>query len=431
MRRMLAAMQIVGLLTLGGTAQAQEQDPVPPEQGTVEPARQYFVDISVSEVVGNDRGQVGIGSPTEVVLHATNTSAEAANGVTLKISPTEGVTISPMSLSFGDLAADGGTADRRVTVTIASEDGCQDYTGWEGALSSSLGEQGVKFGVSVLCPGPRLAQELVEFVGGDGDAIAEPGETLQVFISYRNNGRDAATDVRATLSTRSDGVTVTDATSAWGTISPDTVVRARDPFVVTIAKDAKTQDTGCSWDGGSVVVDGGDAPVADQPADQPTSSDGSTPSSSVGSGSSPSGGSGSSQGAPGGGADGQTTTEEVPEDSPMTQEAPAPRPGGEPPGEEPEQPDPSVTVEGTMKVTAAEVSFDDMFSNQMMCLMAEGRPSDARGDAAGGAKDTDALAGAAREDSAPGGRGPSIALAAVLLAAVLTQLGWRLQRART
>jgi hypothetical protein len=409
MRRMLAVVWIFGLLSLSGTAMAQEKDQPQSEPGTVEPARPYFVDVSVSEVIGNDRGQVAIGEPTQVVLHATNTSGEPATGVTVKIAATPNATISPSTVTFGDLKAEGGTADRRVTVTIAGEKDCQDYTGWVGTLTSSLGEQEI------------------EFVGGDGDGIPEPGETLQVYVSYRNNGRDAATNVRATLESTSEGVTVSDPFAIWGTIPAGAVGRATDPFEISIASDAPMQENGCSWDGGEVIVDDGDAP----PPDQPVSSDGS--STGTGSAGSSSGSPGSGSAGASGSADGTATSTVAPDEAPdrAQDEAPEPRPY-----QEPAPQDAGVTVVGQMRVTADEVSFEETISNQMVCLMAEGRPSGEK-DGSGASGDRtaedmlrdDVIAGVVRPDT-DAGRGSTIAIAVLLLAMVMTQLGWRIARTK-
>lgn len=440
MRRMLMLVAISMLVFAGpGQALAQANQPAttqpaetPPDggsSGTVEPAPAWYVDISVGAIIvdGAEVDRVPIGRPATLRFTATNASDKAANDVTVTLEPPANATLSDRTLSFGDLAAQGN-ANATTTIEITSEENCQDFLGWVGTLRSSLGEQMTKFGVSVDCPGPRLSIERWEFVGGDGDEIPEPGETLQIFLTYRNDGRDPATDVRATLTTASKGVTVTDATSAFGTVAARASQRATDPFTIEVADDAPLQDSSSC---GGVPVQEGPPPVEDSgsvPPDSTVSSDGSTSGGAATSGSSGSGSTGS------GGSDPSVVHDQpmtiAPE--PGTADEPAPEPAPDGRLIAPVEPmDPSVAIDAQLKVTSDQVSFDDVFSNQMVCIMdtARGGPADGTGaPEADGRVYKDALATGATSRSAE--RGGIVALAAVLLAAIGSQVGWRLMRAR-
>lgn len=428
LRRMLMLVAILTLVFAGpGQALAQEAETQPAEtppdggsSGTVEPASAWYVDVSVGAIIvdGAEVDRVPIGRPATLRFTATNASDKAASDVTVTLEPPANATLSDRTLSFGDLPAQGN-AKATTTIEITSEENCQDFLGWVGTLRSSLGEQMTKFGVSVDCPGPRLGIEKWEFVGGDGDDLPEPGETLQIFLTYRNDGRDPATDVRATLTTASKGVTVTDATSSFGTVAARASRRATDPFTIEVAGDAPLQDSSSC---GGVPVQEGPPPDATVSSDGSTSGGRATPGSS-GSGSTGSGGS----------------EPAVVPDQPMTI---APEPGtADEPDPEPapdgrliapvEPMDPSVAIDAQLKVTSDQVSFDDMFSNQMVCIMdtARGGPADGSGaPEADGRVYKDALATGGTSRST--GRGGLVALAAVLLAAIGSQVGWRLMRAR-
>jgi hypothetical protein len=85
-----------------------------------------------------------------------------------------------------------------------------------------------------------------DYVGGDGDDVPEPGETLSVAIALHNGTRESpysiedyrgfpAKEVTGTLLSQTLGIRILRARSTWPDIAPHQVARNVLPFVVEIA----------------------------------------------------------------------------------------------------------------------------------------------------------------------------------------------------
>ena len=86
-------------------------------------------------------------------------------------------------------------------------------------------------------PGAILAFEAKAFddtAGGDGDSLPEPGETVNVTVTLRNRGTAEATGVAGTLSTTTSGVTVIQASSAYGNIPLGGTASNTVPFTFSV-----------------------------------------------------------------------------------------------------------------------------------------------------------------------------------------------------
>ncbi|MEA2436077.1 MAG: large repetitive protein, partial [Thermoleophilaceae bacterium] len=69
--------------------------------------------------------------------------------------------------------------------------------------------------------------------GGDGDGVAEPGESLDVSETVRNPGGSAATGVSGTLQSLTPGLTVTNATASYPNVAAGGTASGASPFGVT------------------------------------------------------------------------------------------------------------------------------------------------------------------------------------------------------
>ncbi len=70
---------------------------------------------------------------------------------------------------------------------------------------------------------------------GDGDGIAEPGETITLSVDLKNTGPDTATSVQATLSTTTPGISITDAVTTFPDIPPGQILTSESPhFTIEI-----------------------------------------------------------------------------------------------------------------------------------------------------------------------------------------------------
>ena len=71
--------------------------------------------------------------------------------------------------------------------------------------------------------------------GGDGDGVVEPGETVNLNETLRNNGDGAATGISGTLSASTTGVTVPQPSSPYPDIAPAASGTNSSPFRVALA----------------------------------------------------------------------------------------------------------------------------------------------------------------------------------------------------
>jgi hypothetical protein len=399
MRRACIFLTAALLVLAGGAARAQEDKPTdgggssapgaPPSTGT-EPAPTGTVDVEkiVLRVNGKTVEAAPAGATVEVTIGLRNFSDKTVDNVKLHIDPSEGGRITDADATYGDIAAGDG-ADG-VFALVVDRDPCPEFYGLGGEISFDGGTAPLKIGIATACPGPRLSIQDVAFTGGDGDGVPEPGETLRAFVILRNDGRDAATNVRATVKVTGKGISSSTDDLAWPDIAPGEAEKSKTALTVTISDDAPRQE-GCSGsprDGGVVVIppEEGGTPVDDTPisSDGSVGSSGNT-SNQPGSSSPGSAGTGSTEPAqvdpaPPSTAEPQPITTTV-EPDPGTEPAPppdrgtiepAPAPGT--PGPEEPAPDRPVQVQLQMDVTATGYTNGLEYSNQTVCAYQEGAP---------------------------------------------------------
>lgn len=455
MRRLAALCIPAAILLTAAPASADEAKPA--ETGSAETGSSMvapdgkpadmgdvFVNFSGVRVDGETVHRIPRGRVSTLLLEVYNPHEEAVTDVVVTFLNGDGIAFPTRNAEVARI--DGyGSASIEVEVQVAERAECADDGQAPVTTSSSRGSSETVMWLPIACPGPRLYQSQVEFLGGDGDGIPEPGERLEVWVSYGNWGVDPATNMRGTLTISSEDVTVITGTATWPTIPPDgggeggQATKQLAPFIIQIADDAETVDNGCGGYGGGVVVE-------DMPAD-----DGGTGSSG--------GGSVSSDGTTtGGGADGSTPTEpqqvepapaqdpDAPTSSEADMEAAerearaederrAEMPAEDPYYGEPEPSDPSVMFDGTLHLEAAEVTMDDYIGSSPVCMLADGvagsggnaRDLDESGVGAPESADVDLTAAAGADDGTSGGSGTA-ALAAAFLAGIATTAWFVLRR---
>lgn len=354
------------------------------------------------------------GREVDLVIGLQNSSESAATDVVGVLeSAGGGMRLVEGRARFGDIAA-GAYATASFRVEAVRED-CSDTAGVVMRLTSSFGDDVVKFPVAVDCPGPRLYTTEVTYVGGDDDGVPEPGERLNVFVGIQNAGHDPATGVRATMSVAADAkVRVIDATASWPDIAGGADARNTTPFVIEIAGDAPVTQP-CT----PFTVD--PVPLSDEPV----SSDGGTVEPDAGAGSSGAGSAGSTgtgSTEPSEAAPPPTETEtvapdeqvEAPEGTEGEPSEPRPARTDEPVAE----PDPAAQFEARLKITTDQRSFDTTIGSMMVCALTDTAAPTAGG---GDAKDLAESAKGARNANDKAG---ALSLAAVLVAAA-GSLVWR------
>ncbi len=72
--------------------------------------------------------------------------------------------------------------------------------------------------------------------GGNGDGIAQPGETISLSIGLANEGGSDATDISLLLSSRESTISVSDSTALVPDIPAGSWAQSTDPFVFTVSE---------------------------------------------------------------------------------------------------------------------------------------------------------------------------------------------------
>lgn len=412
-----SAILIAALLSVNTVPAFAQTADEPPSAPATEPA--FAGDLFVEGVTLSVDGETVELAPTgtDVVAKITirNGSEKDASDVKLSVAdPGDGTKVLDGDVTLGTIAA-GAAGSGTITFSVSSEN-CYESSGLGGTITSSIGESPTKFGFAVDCPGPRLYFESVRYDGGDGDQAPEPGERLKVFVTLRNQGRDAATDVRGALKVETIGVRVIDGDANWVTIAPKTAGVNQTPFVIEISEDAKTAQPCQPISSGAIIVEDGGS----TDSDEPVSSDGETPTQvapapdqtsepgSTGAGSSGSTGTGTTD------DDGSTSSGTIEPDrgepEPEASDLPA---KGEPEPEPAPAEDPPAAFDAMLPVSASGRTFDASFGSGLVCAFTEIGTS--------GRDDTAAPAADANEEKAVGvksANGGGLAVAGVLLALI-------------
>lgn len=429
-RSLIASLAALAFIVSAAPAFAQTQDkptePAPPITDIAPGA----IEITKTGLSVDGRSVEAAPPGVEVTLTLTfrNAGSEALKAVkvTLAGSP-ETMKLTDADAALGDLAQ-GESADGEFAFVLAGE--CFEFVGIGGEAVYEGGAVPLKVALPAACPGPRLALTSVTFEGGDGDDVPEPGETLRVIFELVNHGKDAATNLRASVKISGDGLSATGTDLKWPDIEPGGSARNAAPLILSISSDAKRQE---SCESQPQPLPGQEDPgvaVDDKslPPDTVVSSDGTVSSSGSSTGepgsapgSEPAPGAGvppsSGQTEPGSqGSGGGTAIAEPPPSSVEPQPAPVePEPGtggGTEPGTiEPDpapgtaepvplpepiepQPDPGpaedqpVVIQALLTVTAADYETATEWSNQTFCAFERGAATDLPLNAAFAAKDS-------------------------------------------
>jgi uncharacterized repeat protein (TIGR01451 family) len=378
---------------------------IEPTPGSIdpEPAPSLFISATRMRVGDREVDAAPPGDRVELQITLSNQTDRTFRDVSGVLSAeVEGVHVTQKGGAFGDIAP-GKEADASFAFTHDAKP-CSEKLAFSLALSTGETQS---LGVPGDCPGPRLFVENVEYGGGDGDDIPEPGETVSVTVTLRNEGRDPANDVRGTLTTSSNDVTVTRGTTSWNDIAPGSSARNNEDLVIKIADDAPRQETQCQGvsDGDGSVSSDTDVQIA--PAGEATAEPAETitaepavvepaPSSEATTEPEP-------QPVP---PPGQTTVEPAPQPVPPDEKTVEPEP-------EPSPQDAPARIEARLNVAASGQTFELFVDNGIACMAF----------AAEGAPETAGAAGVARDSAPPseghGGAAFPIAVSALVSAAAL------------
>lgn len=406
----LSAVLAAGAFVIAGAGPAMAEDPVPPDGGGssgstgAAPMQPVFQEGTRILTDGQEARVLLPGKRSTVELTFHNQGSSDVRAAVAVAEHSSGATVAASRSEVGTIPA-GGTAVARFDVTVDSET-CTEFYGIGGQLTSNdLPEPAYfKAGFPVACPGARLSLADVIIGGGDGDHLAEPGETVTLTVVLRNDGADPAQGVTGRLSVRGDGVEALTATATWPDIPSGETASSVAPYVLRIAADAPRQDSECGTRGEPIAID---------PAPAPEDAPGSTEPGAAG-------GSGTAVSSDGNASSEPAIASDMPlvvEPAPPVGAEPAPMPMPAEPPHEPEEPgEPGVAFDAVFEIaTANDERFTLEFSNSMYCAYAE----DGNQNVDMGAGGTDA---ARLEASAPTGArsqgGPAVPAAAALLSVV-------------
>lgn len=409
--RRLVMMMGVALLLPPATAPAQDvptqKEPIPPVAelaGVV-----YVTDVELS-VNGRRVDAAPPGDPVVATVGIVNGGTERITNVRITVSAADDeARLTRAAASVGDL--DPRETGRAEIELVVRPERCNDFIGLAGEVTFDGGSSPIKVGIPVGCPGPRLWLEKVEFEGGDGDGVPEPGETLRMFVTLRNEGRDPAAGVKAHITVRGEGVSAKGTDLAWRDVAAGATQQSLAGVVVTVSESAPPQE-GCKDLPLVEPAPDKDAPVTTLPPDSSVASDGTvSPPSSSGSGS------GRVPGSAGSGEPASPGPDVIVDPAPGTIE-PLPAPNetgtdGREPAPAPIEPAPNpepardlpIRLDVQVALSAAEYSTALEYSTAMICAFREGEAGDALG--------RPALA--AQDDAGSGQGGAALPLAVAFL----------------
>ncbi len=197
---------------------------------------------------GNKDGVSDAGESIVMPVTLKNIGEVNATGVTATLKTgNKWIQVTDDFASFPDMASSGGSArsnpDHFAWNSDAATPDDTDVTfhlDWSSNGGSYTGT--VSFHQSVVRVILTVQQSTVDdAAGGDGDGIADPGETIRLAVTLRNKGHAAAHTVEGVLSTNSPWASVTDANANFEDVPARASGRSLAPhFGLTI--DAATPD---------------------------------------------------------------------------------------------------------------------------------------------------------------------------------------------
>jgi hypothetical protein len=172
-----------------------------------------------------------------VRIFVRNGSGHTAHDVRLELNPAAGITMPYPNADYGTLSV-GEVRSKAIGFEISSAQCNGPTLKIYGTLRSAETAVPIVVDVNTNCPGPRFFVRAIRYRGGNGDAIADPGERLEVFVRLENAGHDTATGIEGTLVVHGNDLTVIDAIAPWPDIPVGGVAENKEPFVIQLSENA-------------------------------------------------------------------------------------------------------------------------------------------------------------------------------------------------
>ena len=183
---------------------------------------------------GNGNGLIEYSEIIELTLTLKNIGIPEAVAVTGQLVTSDPhTTVLVDQASFGTIPGSGGTASSAAPFVFAVSPRVPDNH--EIAFEFVISELPDTLDLELIALAPALgvvAVEVDDSVGGDGDGIPEPGETVALALTVGNDGSVAATNVQGTLAGGAF-LTADPTAQSFGDLAPGAIVAA-GPFSVEI-----------------------------------------------------------------------------------------------------------------------------------------------------------------------------------------------------
>ncbi len=215
-------------------ATAQTAIPMQPEVPYLALDSWTIDDDAVPPSSGNGNGAVEYSERIELDVTLKNLGLPTAQNVSAVLSTADSyVVLQVAQTTFGSIPGSGGLATSATPLVFAVRPDVPDGRIVDFTLTLSEQPGAVYFSLAVAAPQLAVvAYEADDTVGGDGDGIPEPGETIVMMIAVANEGAAAVTDVSGAL-TGGAFLEADPTPFAYGTLAPGASVNG-GPFTVAI-----------------------------------------------------------------------------------------------------------------------------------------------------------------------------------------------------
>ncbi|MBW3566208.1 MAG: hypothetical protein KY459_15985 [Acidobacteria bacterium] len=231
---------------------------------TVEQPDARYRSVSVTDSPGgNGDGELDPGEKAQLFIIIANEGLTGLTNAQATLSSvTSGVTVAnPATRSYGSIEAGGSAGpDKSFRVTVdqdallcgATANFILEITSDQGCFldtfSMPIGDDStgcvVFRDVNAQPTAVRLASDSVDSSCGDGDLVADPGETVEIHVDVNNNGTKDAHGVEVTLSVdRSYFTFLTSSTVDLGTILGSAAETKTATYTLAVSSDAPFNDT--------------------------------------------------------------------------------------------------------------------------------------------------------------------------------------------
>ena len=190
----------------------------------------------------NGNGVLDAGEQADLYVFAKNYGNASANAVYGILSTSDSfVTVVADSVYFGNMS-DGDSLWSPSPYQISAALNTPDQHNVMFTLQFHDANDSVwtsHFTITVNAPVIEFySYTVIDSLGGNGNGVGEPGETLLVYVKLKNSGHTTVDSVSADIISSSSYLQIIQNTSYFGTVSPDSVVTSSSPYEIYVADSA-------------------------------------------------------------------------------------------------------------------------------------------------------------------------------------------------